>query len=63
MSRTGAGRIIGICRNPYEPFFWDAARVGEPCPDCDCLDWGHDYYTLARRYPRRASATEGDDDE
>lgn len=42
-STTGEARverIIGICRNPAEPFYWDADRIGEPCPGCAC--WSDD---------------------
>ncbi len=41
-------KIIGICRNPHEPFYWDADRVGEPCPGCSNTpyeeSWPHEYY-------------------
>jgi hypothetical protein len=39
-------RVIGICRNPDEPFFWDAKRVGEPCPGCSADDdaFVHEFY-------------------
>ena len=56
-------RVIGICRNPHEPFFWDAERVGEPCPnschrfDDEPCDDRHEFYVAAQpEQPREEEA-------
>lgn len=46
-------KIVGICRNPAEPFFWDAYRVGEPCPGCSTFDepdFPHEFFVDAQSY-------------
>lgn len=35
---------LRVCRNPHEPFFWDADTPDEGCPGEGCEDDPHETY-------------------
>lgn len=46
---TAPKRIyLRVCRNPHEPFFWDADEPFESCPDPHCQGGPHDTYIIVR---------------
>lgn len=56
------------CRNPSEPFYWDADRIGEPCPnachtfyddDGEDVPYPHEFYVQVDSAPPSEQPREG----